>query len=938
MTQSAAEYLFGPLKEKEPSRMSAVDYLTMKTEPETVDGLEQWKVDNPTMYGIVGAAKEVAKGAVPYLRYVDPEDRSAFAAKDTQGQTNELLKEALGAELMLATGPVLKAAGAVLKPAAQRFTPNLYRAATTPIKAEDFLLGEGRTAGILQSERGTFMREEPPRTATRTEAPAMSPEQPPPAQTVQQASQPQGPLPKYAEGSAINLQRLNTSDEVKGFINQTTKEIEQSIGRRTVTWAETREQAEALGWNTRDIKKAWDKKGAFSAAEIEATRQANVNAVSDLFETLKTLPADRSQYTPELRAKLLDTMDLVKTTSQAASEAGRALNVHRRVLSNDPAFTDITAKQRILKAVAGKGARRTDDLIDALRNVDTTDPAEVNRFIYNVTKTPWQKLSDRAYELWINGLLSHPMSHIVNVSSNALTLAYTVPERALAAGVEAVRAGVAGGGRQMFLREAKQDAYSIAGGLQSAWSRFLDVAKKGDVGKLDHPVSALPDNVARFMPTRGMAAEDAFFKGFIEHTELNRLAYRKARSEGLNGDDLKSRIVELTANPSKAMLEAVANRGKYLTYQKELGEAGKWVMRGRDVVPGLKFFIPFIKTPLNIAKFGLERTPLEFPRIVAKALRGELKGAELSEQLAKPLMGSALGGTAYMLSEAGQLTGGMPKKKAEREERMNTGWQPYSVKVGDTYVSYGRMEPLGMILGLAADFSQIQKEMTKEEQYNVAAGIMGAIKNNVTDKTFMQGFANLITAVNDPGRYGKNMVKSLAGSTVPAVVAGVERSIDPNIRDAREVLDAVMARIPGAAETLPPKLTVWGDPVTRTGTPVSRFVSPVQLSKEKGSPIEKEVARLDIDVGLPGRKVGNVELEQGQYWDMVKNAGQQAKGVLNDLASQPGWDETPDVVKEKLIRSVVDRFRDAERSLIRARLISEGKIVPAEKYLNIMAK
>ena len=365
MTQNAAEFLFGPLKEKEPSRMSAVDYLTMKTEPETVDGLEQWKVDNPTMYGIVGAAKEVAKGAVPYLRYVDPEDRSAFAAKDTQGQTNELLKEALGAELMLATGPVLKAAGAVLKPAAQRFAPNLYKAATTPIKAEDFLLGEGRTAGILQSERGTFMREEPPRTATRTEAPAMSPEQPPPAQTVQQASQPQGPLPKYAEGSAINLQRLNTSDEVKGFINQTTKEIEQSIGRRTVTWAETREQAEALGWNTRDIKKAWDKKGAFSAAEIEATRQANVNAVSDLFETLKTLPADRSQYTPELRAKLLDTMDLVKTTSQAASEAGRALNVHRRVLSNDPAFTDITAKQRILKAVAGKGARRTDDLIDA---------------------------------------------------------------------------------------------------------------------------------------------------------------------------------------------------------------------------------------------------------------------------------------------------------------------------------------------------------------------------------------------------------------------------------------------------------------------------------------------------------------------------------------------------------------------------------------------
>jgi len=736
-----------------------------------------------------------------------------------------------------------------------------------------------------------------------------------------------GELPKYAEGSAINLERLNTTEDVKQFINARTQEAEAKIGKHTVTWEQTRAQAEALGWDTKAIRKEWDKKGAFTAAEIDATRQTNLNAITELQQAIKELPYDQTTLTPELRAKVLDSMELIRVTSQAASEAGRALNIHKRILSHDPAFKQASEMERVLKAITGKGTKRTDELINGLRELDFSNTAEVNRFIYNATKTPWQKLSNGAYELWINGLLSNPLTHIVNTTSNALTMAYSYPERLMGAGIEAARAKITGTPRSIFFGETAQDIFSISKGFTDAVNRFGHAMRYGErITKLDYPPSALPDKIAQLLPTRALIAEDAFFKGFIENQELNRLAYRKAAKEGLSGERFKERVTELLLHPEEQMLNDVVKRGQYLTYQKEVGEVGRLIFNARDKVPGLKYFIPFVKTPLNIAKFALERTPLNLPRLAAKAFKGDLKGAQLSEELAKPLMGSMLGYTTYQLAEQGYITGGTPKSAAERNEKLATGWQPYSVKIDGTYYSFARLEPLGSILGMAADMSQLKKEMEENDKFNLAAGVMGSITENISNKTFMQGLTNMIQGLSDPGRYGANIIKQLAGSVVPAVSGGVARAIDPNIRDTRSIADTLQSRIPLATESLTPKLTVWGEPRERPGSPIGRMLSPMQISKEKGSPIEKEMVKLDLDIGYPSRKIKGYDIPQEQYWNMVKSSGEPAKKILDKLATSEKWLSLPDKIKEKTISSVVTQFREAEARKMEARLIREGKI------------
>jgi len=116
-------------------------------------------------------------------------------------------------------------------------------------------------------------------------------------------------------------------------MNGLTASLEEKIGKRKVSWDETRATAESLGWDIKSLKNTWDRGHKFNAAEIDAARQININAISELHESIRNIPYDQKELTPEIRAKLLDAMDAVKVTSQMSSEAGRALNIHKKVLA-----------------------------------------------------------------------------------------------------------------------------------------------------------------------------------------------------------------------------------------------------------------------------------------------------------------------------------------------------------------------------------------------------------------------------------------------------------------------------------------------------------------------------------------------------------------------------------------------------------------------------
>ena len=137
--------------------------------------------------------------------------------------------------------------------------------------------------------------------------------------------------------------------------------------------------------------------------------------------------------------------------------------------------------------------------------------------------------------------------------------------------------------------------------------------------------------------------------------------------------------------------------------------------------------------------------------------------------------------------------------------------------------------------------------MSVEGIGKLALGISIAISNQMTDKTFMSGFSNLVDMLQDPERYGGMTVESFQRSLVPRVasqykktgiglpdldVFGVPLGIkgDPMVRDVRTFLDSVRAQIPGLSKTLPPRRNIWGQPIYLSGAYGPDMISPIYSS------------------------------------------------------------------------------------------------------------
>ena len=107
-----------------------------------------------------------------------------------------------------------------------------------------------------------------------------------------------------------------------------------------------------------------------------------------------------------------------------------------------------------------------------------------------------------------------------------------------------------------------------------------------------------------------------------------------------------------------------------------------------------------------------------------------------------------------------------------------------------------------------------------------------SVSKNLVSKTYVSSVTSLLDAISDPQRYGGQYMQRLVGSVVPSGVGAVARAVDPVIREVETPLDAIQARIPGASQSLPPKIGAFDEAAQRSGNVVSRLISPVVVSDE----------------------------------------------------------------------------------------------------------
>ena len=355
---------------------------------------------------------------------------------------------------------------------------------------------------------------------------------------------------------------------------------------------------------------------------------------------------------------------------------------------------------------------------------------------------------------------------------------------------------------------------------------------------------------------------------------------------------------------------------RYLTFQRPLGTLGNLATAMTQHAPVLKLVVPFIRTPTNILKFAAERSPVA---PILKEWRADFMagGARRDLAVARLAMGTGLGLMAAQWAQYGKITGGGPADKGARALMLADGWQPYSVKIGDRYVSYQRFDPLATTLGVAADFVDTQAHMTEAQRDKAALNVATAVMQNLSNKVWLSGVTDLAQAIDDPGRYGEEFVARIAGSVaIPAVVGQTARTIDPVMRDARGPVDRITSRIPFASRSLEARRDVWGEVITSEGSIGPDIASPIRTSTARNDPVTAELLAIEASISPLPRKVAGRELTAKEYSAYQGLAGRYLRADLEEKMSTVEWRGlTAEDRKER-----VDRIKTKARKDARAEL------------------
>src|SRR3546814_1747271 len=144
---------------------------------------------------------------------------------------------------------------------------------------------------------------------------------------------------------------------------------------------------------------------------------------------------------------------------------------------------------------------------------------------------------------------------------------------------------------------------------------------------------------------------------------------------------------------------------------------------------------------------------------------------------------------------------------------------------------------------------------------------------------------------------------------VPAMVSQMASATDPNLREARNILDTIKSRVPGLSDELPERLNLWGQPLARGKSFGPDLVSPVWVSTERNDPLMSEVARLRLGLSKPQRTIGGVELAPEQYARYVYLAGAPAKAYIDASVISQGCKELSAPLTARGIRKTKEQFR-----------------------------
>ena len=285
--------------------------------------------------------------------------------------------------------------------------------------------------------------------------------------------------------------------------------------------------------------------------------------------------------------------------------------------------------------------------------------------------------------------------------------------------------------------------------------------------------------------------------------------------------------------------------------------------------------------------FTAESTPLT---VFTKEWQDVMAGSDESAKAilkGRAATGSFIMLSAAMMAGAGLITGAGPATGPERDA-WERNHKPRSIKIGDTWVSYERMEPFSSVIQAAADITYgIKRGLIDENKAQFLASYMTyAFAQNFTDKSVFSGLDPLSKLLN-PGFNPSGTVTvpvDLANNVLP--LASLRRALANAMEPHKQYYDqqwqraldqATMGLIPGLGNTQYDWLD--GSPITGGNQGILNAISPLNVHKRGSDIVRDTLESLGYDSQTILKTVENENLSAAERSELGKLMG---SGALYD--------------------------------------------------------
>ena len=661
--------------------------------------------------------------------------------------------------------------------------------------------------------------------------------------------------------------------------------------------------------------------------------------------------------------------DAIQATAMAGTIAGQTVQALSLLNHQTPEGQAIWLQRSVdkmnndLKKARGEKAQQfnlTSDMLDKITNSKNSEELQNNlNEVYQelgqqVSKTIMQKIDAWRYF----AMLANFRTHIRNIVGNTAMGTTQSMKNKVAGSIEAVvqkinpnieRTHTVALASKDVKQFAKNDIKNVADRLglnenkynpktrlENSMRTFKNDTMENTVGRLFD----LNDKVLAAEDGWGLKA--GYVKALSDYMTANKLT-----PENITDKQLAKARNYAVEQAKEATFHQESNLASLLNQLSKKNKFSKFLLDST---------LPFKKTPINVAKAGLEYSPVGLVKSAiydtAQLRKGNISVNKYIDNISKGLTGTGIALVGYALASCGILKASGSDDKDKEEFDQDRGSQTYSIKIGDATYSLDWLSPTGIPLFIGVETYEIMQASKQEKTsissdedtlynqaiesaVNILDGFTNAM-NPMTEMSMLSGLTSAIKSYDGDSakmfaNFGTNAVKSYVNQFVPTLLSQIARTTDEYERSTTstktgtlpKAIDStknyIISKIPGLRQTLPTKTDLWGNEVKQSDNIALRTLRnslfPWTTKEISTTDVDNAILKVYDSTGessvLPDRINKNITINSQKYvmtsQEYAKYAQQYGKtsyDLLNSLTKSKQYNKMSDTQKQKAIENV----------------------------------